>query len=30
MTGIYELDLLNTSATIVKLQFDETSLDLID
>lgn len=30
MTGIYELDLSASSATIMKLQFDETSLDIID
>lgn len=30
MTGIYELDLSTSSATIIKLQFDETSLDIID
>jgi hypothetical protein len=30
MTGIYELDLTANSATIIKLQFDETSLDIID
>lgn len=30
MTGIYELDLTSSSATILKLQFDETSLDIIN
>lgn len=30
MTGIYELDLTNSSAMITKLQFDETSLNIID
>lgn len=30
MTGLYELDLESSSATIIKLQFDETSLDIID
>ena len=29
-TGIYELDLSSSSATIVKLQFDEVSLNIID
>lgn len=30
MTGIYEIDLTHSSATIMKLQFEETSLEIID